>query len=154
VAAWAPEGGASQLHGEHSHQPQPADAVDQRLLDHAANPRNLGDMADPSGVATGVGVCGDSMEVAIRVKGERIGDIRVRPKGCLYTIACASAMSQMAQGRTLEKALALEPEDVDRKLGGLPEDHLHCARLAVNALGEAVEDYYRRLARSAREKMP
>ena len=151
MAAWEAEQTAGASQGHLHHEPEPSEPVDPRLLDHASNPRNLGDMDRPSGVATGVGVCGDSLEVAIRVSGERIGEIRVRPKGCVYTIACASAMSELACGRSLERVLTLEPEDVDRKLGGLPEDHLHCARLAVNALGEAVEDYYRRLKVTARE---
>lgn len=154
MAASAPEPGAGASQEHHHHDHEAAEPVDPRLLDHASNPRNLGDMNQPSGMATGVGVCGDSLEVAIRVSGERIGEIKVRPKGCVYTIACASAMSELACGRSLEKVLALEPEDVDRKLGGLPEDHLHCARLAVNALGEAVEDYYRRLEVTVRERKP
>ena len=66
------------------------------------------------------------------------------PQGCVYTLVCASAMSELAKGRDLDQALELEPHDVADALGGLPEDHLHCARLAVNTLGEAIADYYRR----------
>jgi nitrogen fixation NifU-like protein len=53
-------------------------------------------------------------------------------------------MSEMAKGKSLEDALRLQPQDIDTLLGGLPSDHLHCARLAVNSLGEAIDDYYRR----------
>jgi nitrogen fixation protein NifU and related proteins len=77
-----------------------------------------------------------------------IADIKVLPHGCLYTLVCASAMSDLAKGRDLDHALELEPHDVADALGGLPEDHLHCAHLAVNTLGEAIADYYRRASLS------
>lgn len=64
-----------------------------------------------------------------------------------YTLVCASAMSELAKGRNLDQALELEPQDVVAALGGLPQDHLHCARLAVNTLGEAIADYYGKIAR-------
>ena len=83
------------------------------------------------------------MDVALRVDDGIITDIRVAPHGCIYTVACASAMSELARGRELDQALELDPQEVVAALGGLPEDHLHCARLAVNTLGEAISDYYR-----------
>jgi nitrogen fixation NifU-like protein len=52
-------------------------------------------------------------------------------------------MGALAVGKTLDEALQLQPEDVERELGGLPVDHRHCARLAVNTLGEAIADTYR-----------
>ncbi len=117
---------------------------DQKLLYHARFPRNLGRIPSPSGWARGVGQCGDSVEVAILVNENRISDIKVVPNGCIYTMVCASALSELATGRTIERALELGPEDVEQALGGLPEDHLHCARLAVNSLGEAIADYYQK----------
>jgi nitrogen fixation NifU-like protein len=115
-----------------------------RMLRHVTMPSNLGTVADPSGRATGVGSCGDSLEVTLTVQGERITEIRHQPNGCAFTIACASAMSELARGRTLDQALEITPQDIEAELGGLPEDHLHCARLSVNTLGEAVADCYRR----------
>ncbi|MCU0591879.1 MAG: iron-sulfur cluster assembly scaffold protein [Desulfobacterales bacterium] len=103
----------------------------------------------PSGRALGVGQCGDSVEVTLTVADQRIADIRCRPRGCAFTIACASAMSELARQRTLEDALEISPQDVEAELGGLPEDHLHCARLAVNTLGEAIADCYRQRAPSS-----
>jgi nitrogen fixation NifU-like protein len=82
--------------------------------------------------------------VTLRVEGEYIRDIRYLPRGCAFTIACSSAMSELAKNRTLEQALEISPQDVEFELGKLPEDHLHCARLAVNTLGEAIADCYRR----------
>jgi len=91
-----------------------------------------------------VGQCGDSIEVSLRIDQGAIADIRVAPHGCLYTLVCASAMSEMVKGRQLDQALELEPQELVSALGGLPEDHIHCARLAVNTLGEAIADYYQK----------
>jgi nitrogen fixation NifU-like protein len=119
--------------------------LDNRFIRHVNVPSNLGTVEPPSGRAVGVGQCGDSVEVTLKVIDERIADIRYQPRGCAFTIACASAMSELARGRTLDQALEISPQDVEAELGGLPEDHLHCARLAVNTLGEAIADCYRRM---------
>jgi nitrogen fixation NifU-like protein len=118
--------------------------LNNRFIRHVNVPSNLGTIEPPSGRALGVGQCGDSIEVTLKVVGERIADIRYQPRGCAFTIACASAMSELARNRTLDQALEITPQDVEAELGGLPEDHLHCARLAVNTLGEAIADCYRR----------
>jgi nitrogen fixation NifU-like protein len=117
---------------------------DSRFLRHANMPSHIGTIANPSGRALGVGQCGDSVEVTLTVAGGRISEIRHRPCGCAFTIACGSAMTELARNRTLEEALDISPEEVGAALGGLPDDHQHCARLAVNTLGEAVADCYRR----------
>lgn len=105
---------------------------------------NLGTIADPDGRAVGVGQCGDAIEVSLKAEGERIHTIRYVPRGCAFTLACASAMSVLAADKTFDQALELLPQDVAQLLGGLPEDHQHCARLAINTLGEAIADCYRR----------
>jgi nitrogen fixation NifU-like protein len=111
---------------------------------HARLPRNVGRLEKPSGGARGVGTCGDIIEVFIEVTDGTICKIRQAPAGCVYTTACGSAMSSLVESRTLEQALRLTPDDVSNELGGLPEDHLHCASLAVNTLGEAIDDYYQK----------
>lgn len=118
--------------------------LDNRFIRHVNLPGHMGSLADPSGRARGVGPCGDSVEFTLRVAHDRIAEIRHLPRGCAFTIACANAACELARGRTLEEALEISPEEVERELGGLPEDHRHCARLAVNTLGEAVADCYRR----------
>ncbi len=95
------------------------------------------------GRAVGVGSCGDRIEMIIRLREGIIAEIGYSTKGCVYTVSCTTAVSSLARGRTLNQALQLQPEDVERELGGLPEDHRHCARLAVNTLGEAIADTYR-----------
>jgi nitrogen fixation NifU-like protein len=120
--------------------------TDTGFMRHAFSPVFQASLATPNGQATGVGQCGDSVAVSIRVDGETILDIGVAPKGCVYTVACANALASQVRGRSLEDALRLEPEDLERELKSLPEEHRHCALLAVNTLGEAIEDYLRRRA--------
>ena len=138
-------------HDPHSHHDHPHDHdphghnLAPRFFTHAQMPRHMGTMEGADGRAVGVGTCGDSLEVTLRVTEGAIGDIRHRPNGCVYTVACGSAMSSLAMGRRLDEALVLQPEDVAEELGGLPADHQHCAALAVNTLGEAIDDYYQKV---------
>jgi nitrogen fixation NifU-like protein len=118
--------------------------VGEEFLCLARFPKNIGFLDNPSSKGAAVGKCGDSIEVSLRIDMGAIADIKVLPRGCVYTLVCASAMSELAKGRDLDHALELEPHDVAEALGGLPADHLHCARLAVNSLGEAIADYYQR----------
>ncbi len=116
--------------------------VGEHFLHLARKPRNIGSMENPGGKGNAVGQCGDSVEVFLQITGGIIADIKVAPFGCVYTLVCASAMSELVKGRDLDEALNLDPDEIATALGGLPEDHMHCARLAVNALGEAVDNYY------------
>jgi nitrogen fixation NifU-like protein len=120
--------------------------VGEQFLRLARFPQNIGSLRNPNGKGVAVGRCGDSIEVSLRIEREAITEIKVLPRGCVYTLVCASAMSELAKGRHLDQALNLEPQDVALALGGLPEDHLHCARLAVNTLGEAIADYYSKVS--------
>jgi nitrogen fixation NifU-like protein len=125
--------------------PEPqVETISHVFLVHAQDPRNMGELESANGLAVGIGSCGDTLAVQIRVEKNVIEDIKCLPSGCIYTVVCASVMSEMVKGRRLEDALKLLPEDIDGLLGGLPSDHRHCARLAVNSLGEAIDDYYRR----------
>lgn len=122
----------------------PSSEASTRLHRHIQSPRNAGRLDNANGKALGVGSCGDSLEVYLQVENQQIRRIGHVPHGCGFTVACASAMSQLVEGLTLEEALRLTPDAVSRVLGGLPEDHRHCAALAVNTLGEAIEDCLRR----------
>lgn len=111
-------------------------------MDHALLSTHLGVLADASGVSKVVGSCGDAIEVFIKVDAGCISGLKVMPHGCAYTQACASAMSDLAMGKPLDDAAQMDPGLIIERLAGLPEDHHHCARLAVNALCAAIEDYY------------
>jgi len=117
-------------------------AVSERFVEHVKFPKNMGTLAFANASAKVIGSCGDAMEVQLRIVGKTICDIKCVPDGCLYTRVCASAMSEQVKGRVIESALEVDPEDVADALGGLPEDHMHCARLAVNTLAEAVGNYF------------
>jgi len=126
----------------HEHPPH---LLDERFYVHANQPRNMGAIPQAEGKATGVGVCGDSIEIYLSIQDQEIANIGQIPHGCTYTVACGSAVSQLVRGKSLDDALKVTPEDVAAELGGLPEDHMHCASLAVNTLGEAIDDYYRKI---------
>ena len=117
-----------------------------RFTRHLEHPCNVGELPAPHGRAELTGQCGDSIGVQIVVRDDVLEQVAVQPRGCVYTLACASAVSILARGRTLDEALELGPDDVMAELGGLPADHAHCARLAVNTLGEAIAEYCRAVA--------
>lgn len=135
----------------HDNDEDPPHVLTERFMDHANAPRNMGRLDHPDGHAKGVGTCGDALTVYLSVSNHRITDIKQYPHGCTYTVACGSALSQLVREKSLAEALALTPEAVAAELGGLPADHMHCATLAVNTLGEAIDDYYQKIWGSTRK---
>lgn len=133
----------------HDHEAGPAN---EQFQQHARFPQHRGLLACADGSATGVGSCGDAIEMNIRLAGEIIAEIGHQPSGCAYTVACASAVCKLACGKAIDDALELQAADVECELGGLPEDHLHCARLAVNTLGDAIADAYQAKSRPKQRK--
>ncbi|THB70391.1 MAG: iron-sulfur cluster assembly scaffold protein [Desulfovibrio sp.] len=123
---------------------QPPENVGERFIAYLRSTKYVGELEQPGGVSNMTGKCGDVIGAQVQVRGEKLAVVRMQPRGCAYTFACAEAAAALVDGRTLDQALEVEPEDVAEELGGLPEDHLHCARLALNAVGEAITDYLRR----------
>jgi nitrogen fixation NifU-like protein len=112
------------------------------VIEHFQNPRNVGVIEDADGVGKmGSPVCGDLMEIYIKVDNSHITDIKFRTFGCGAAIASGSMASEMIKGKSLAEAEALTDEDVARSLGGLPEKKMHCSNLAASTLHEAIEDY-------------
>ena len=109
-----------------------------RVIEHAHNPRNLGRMAGPDACAVVRGWCGDTMEVYLRLDGERIKKVTFMTDGCGSSVACGNMLTTMVQGMSLEEAGRIRPEDLVAALDGLPEESLHCADLAVSTLREAI----------------
>jgi len=110
-------------------------------LDHAMNPRNVRNMENADGFGTVTGPCGDTMEMWLRVKNDRILEATFMTDGCGTTIAAGSMVTEMVKGETISRILGISQEDVLKALGGLPEESQHCALLAANTLKEAVKDY-------------
>lgn len=127
--------------------------LSKRFMDHANAPRHMGSIENADGMAKGVGSCGDALTVYLTIRDHQIVDIKQHPHGCTYTVACGSAMSQLVRDKSLTAALTVTPDAVADELGGLPADHMHCAALAVNTLGEAIDDYYQKIWGRA-EKQP
>jgi nitrogen fixation protein NifU and related proteins len=110
-----------------------------QLLDHFQNPRNAGELAGANAVAEiDNPVCGDVLRLTLSVTDRRIVDIRFKAKGCVASMACASALTELSQGKTLDEALALSREQVVTAVGGLPHASTHAAQLALDALHAAL----------------
>ena len=112
-----------------------------KVMDHFANPRNVGVLADADGVGqVGNPVCGDMMTFYIKVEGDRLADVKFQTFGCGAAIAVSSMVSEMAKGKTVDEALTITRDEVARELGGLPEPKLHRSNLGADALRRAIED--------------
>jgi nitrogen fixation NifU-like protein len=109
-----------------------------RVIEEAHNPRNLGRMPEPDAHGLVKGWCGDTMEVYLRMKGGRIEKATFMTDGCGATLACGSMLTQMVKGISLEEAGEVQAEDLLKALGGLPEENVHCAELAVSTLQNAI----------------
>ena len=114
----------------------------EKVLDHFRNPRNVGEIEDADGVGSvGNPVCGDVMSIYIKVKDDKIDDIKFKTFGCGAAIATTSMTTELAKGKTLDDAMEITRQDVADELGGLPPVKMHCSNLAADALHEAIEDY-------------
>lgn len=119
-----------------------APVYSEKVLDHFRNPRNVGELENPDGVGVeGNPVCGDLMEIQIKVEDGRIADIRFKTFGCGSAIATSSMVTEMAMGKTLEEAMAITRDSVATELDGLPPQKMHCSNLAADALHKAIRDY-------------
>lgn len=120
----------------------------EKVMDHFANPRNVGEIKDASGVGeVGNPVCGDMMKFYIKVENNIIKDVKFKTFGCGAAIAVSSMVSEMAMGKTIEEALALTNQAVAKELGGLPPNKMHCSNLGADALHKAIEDYKQKLSK-------
>jgi len=117
----------------------------EKVMEHFQNPRNVGVIKDADGVGqVGNPVCGDMMTFYIKVKDNRLADIKFQTFGCGAAIAVSSIVSEMAMGKTLEEAMKITNSLVAEELGGLPKNKLHCSNLGADALHKAIEDYRER----------
>ncbi|TFH14835.1 Fe-S cluster assembly scaffold protein NifU [Candidatus Bathyarchaeota archaeon] len=114
----------------------------EKVLDHFKNPRNVGELKDADGEGTvGNPVCGDMMTMYIKVKDNKIEDVKFKTFGCGAAIATSSMTTELAKGKTLDEALKISRQDVADALDGLPPVKMHCSNLAADALHEAIKKY-------------
>ncbi len=117
-----------------------------KVMEHFMNPRNVGQIENPDGVGhVGNPVCGDIMELYIKVEKGIIIDAKFKTFGCGAAIATSSMVTEMVKGKTIEEALKVTNKTVAEALGGLPSIKMHCSVLAQEALNSAIDDYLKRL---------
>ena len=113
-----------------------------KVVEHYQNPRNVGEIEDADGVGVaGSPDCGDIMKITIRVRDNRIEDVKFKTFGCGAAIAISSIATELIKGKTIEKALQVSNQDVVEALAGLPPVKMHCSLLAEEAIKAAIEDY-------------
>ncbi len=114
----------------------------EKVMEHFMHPRNVGEIENPDGVGeVGNPVCGDMMAFYIKVRDNRLEDVKFKTFGCGAAIAVSSIASEMAIGKTLEEAMKITPQLVAKQLEGLPTNKLHCSNLGAQALNKAIKDY-------------
>ncbi|MBZ5683177.1 MAG: iron-sulfur cluster assembly scaffold protein [Acidobacteriia bacterium] len=109
------------------------------LLDHFQNPRNAGELADADAAAEIQNpVCGDVLRLTLNVRAGCISEVRFKAKGCVPAMACASALTELVAGKTLEQVRMLRREDVIDAVGGVPQASTHAAQLSMDVLSAAL----------------
>lgn len=126
-----------------------------KVMEHFMNPKNVGSIEDADGHGkVGNPVCGDLMEIFIKVKDDKIDDIKFQTFGCGSAIATSSMVTEMAKGMKLDDAMKITRKDVADELDGLPPAKMHCSNLAADALHEAIKDYKRKKGEIIEEEKP
>jgi nitrogen fixation NifU-like protein len=96
------------------------------------------------GKARVTGTCSDTMEIRLRFNRNRVVETSYWTNGCVYSLNCICVAADLAKGKTPEEIFEIDANTVQKTIGGLPSDHMHCATLAVDTLQEAVSDYMRK----------
>ena len=134
------EGSLSALKGENE---MAQIGYSKKVMEHFMNPRNVGVIENPDGYGqVGNPVCGDLMEIFIKVKDDKVDDIKFRTFGCGSAIAVSSMVTEMAKGKTLDEAMMITRKDVADELDGLPPQKMHCSNLGADALHAAIKNYW------------
>ncbi|MBQ7406405.1 MAG: Fe-S cluster assembly scaffold protein NifU [Clostridia bacterium] len=120
-----------------------------KVMDHFANPRNVGEIEDAQGVGVvGNAKCGDIMKMYLQIDdNDVISDCKFKTFGCGAAIATSSMATELIKGRTVKEALALTNSAVVEALDGLPPVKIHCSVLAEEAVKAAIADYYKKIGR-------
>jgi len=110
-----------------------------RLLDHFQNPRHAGDVVGADGTAQIENpVCGDTLRLSVKISSGRIAEVRFKAKGCVPAMACASALTELVRGKTVDEARTLDRDTIIAAVDGLPQASTHAAQLALDALRAAL----------------
>ena len=112
-----------------------------RLKEELFSTLNTGAIENPDSHVRITGVCGDTIEMFLRIRDDKIDDVKFLTDGCGFTVACANYVARTAKGKSIEEAFGIEQDEVDRYFEGLPEEHKHCAKLAVITFQALLDDY-------------
>ena len=113
----------------------------EKALDHSLRPRNVGRIKDAEGFARVTGPCGDTIEISLRIKAEKVVDAAFWTDGCGSSAACGSATTELVKGKSVAEASNIDSNHILDALDGLPESDIHCAVLASNTLKAAIRNY-------------
>jgi nitrogen fixation NifU-like protein len=113
-----------------------------KVINHFKNPHNQGVIKDADAVGeAGNPVCGDVMKIYLKIKDDKIKDIKFETLGCAAAIAVSSSLTDIAKGKKLDEALKIKKDDIVKDLGGLPDLKVHCSMLGVEALHQAINKF-------------
>ena len=113
-----------------------------KVLDHFQNPRNMGEMQNPDAEATVGNIqCGDVMKIMLKIKDNKIKDVKFQTMGCAAAIATSSMLTEIAKGKTIDEAKKITNADIVIALGELPPIKVHCSNLGADALKKAIENW-------------
>jgi nitrogen fixation protein NifU and related proteins len=115
--------------------------LSEKVADYGTHPRNYGSLDQPDGYAKIKGPCGDTMEMFLQIRNDRIVDIAYTTDGCMTSHAAGTAATVMARGVTIRESLKINQSSILEHLGGMPEDSQHCALLAANTFHKALRHY-------------
>lgn len=114
-----------------------------KVMEHFRNPRNMGEIENPDGTGhVGNPVCGDVMELYLKIEDNKISDAKFKTFGCGAAIATSSMVTELVKGKTVEEAREISNQAVAEALGGLPKVKMHCSVLAEEALEDALKNYF------------
>jgi nitrogen fixation NifU-like protein len=113
----------------------------ERVFDYGTNPQNYGAIDSPDGYAEKPDECGRDVKMFLRVQHGKVEESRFTAHGCIFTIAACNAAAEMSRGRTIPECLKINRSAISEHLGGLPDDHSHCALLAALLFQKALKSY-------------
>ena len=113
----------------------------EEVIELFLHPKNIGEIKDAEGYGKFTGPCGDTMEIYLKINDDKINDATFMTDGCGTTLACGSTVTSLCKGKTVPEAMHITSQEILNRLGGLPEESIHCSVLAVNTLKKAIRNY-------------
>lgn len=112
-----------------------------RAIEYFQSKKNIGIIEDADQVTDLTGPCGDTMKISLKIDGDRINDARIQVLGCPGAVASGCALVSLAKGKTLQEARDIDLDELYRELEKMPDQKVHCARLAIKTLQKTLEQY-------------